>query len=1026
MANTRVYFLVDQSSSMWRETKAIRDILHNMTKANDPGESGIMYHFIVFSDDAECGPDISKIPVMCGSTNIFCAFQKLHSLVTLAIPQPEKVIVVFISDGADNFPDKCNAKLKDLGKLSIPSVLFTIGVNSNFPTGFVVDLLRPLYHQGSPGLNPVIPVQSLEDLDWAFAQLEGLIATRGETTGIPTEISDDSSAKDISIYVKAIYNASAVVCAQSGRSPKENYESLFECKARVSGACDILMKQVAVEKSDARRPKPLASTLLTAKLNTASKSLSTARDLLAKLNKLISETQKGILISDLSDSAKQELIGYSNRAGKFIVTASKYKGADFNTTKESLMRLLRNYTPSMADGELTDPINLCSQAEYFSDAAKVHKELIPHLHTLAGVLGLVSFIGRTITWKTPKPTDALQINPWLCEVAALPLIHPLMTTFDFFETFSGKFQAREEEVTGLMILSGHATSPGIFTHIQSYLVTENVSLYHPDARLATAGSVLLYILSTRDKVDDWVDDEFHRIETVCKWAGMNNTHWQEYLRGISGNDTYRSCLVSQSADLNPSFTCPGLTKYVLALWHLIYTDKCQFTLGELIDRFHALVFEFIGRCNSQRLVSGGLMLTDCFTCSFNTTPIEFLTTVPNTMALIKEATTVNDAQREFVKLMDYYWPFVNVEDIVPELTPDTSKARGMKYYQFSIDVIEKSFRLLARMSGYSDISDFTLSQEHIVEFINRAASVHSSITRSKMEFTGEIMPMSVYALSARNKVMGIFKRATNDMVPAFVKEVFTVRAAQQHKDCARVIPKEHMERFAKEFKKDIKKDWCVNDQGLSMIACCSPLCDHYLERLSLPDRCDFSERETCSDALVRHLNCTGGFIHGFHKCVALNVDNFVSEIVEKIEAGTCLNNPQREFAVTFPDNFTPEQVSTFRNYADYKRKHLGNMWGDMLKNVRENIAKSALEHKLGKSEFMEKAVGELKAEFHRTTWSYKHFRDTFMAKYGIETPEFDSDSEEGKKRNNRLHRKYGPDYRKYASDQDGYSDEDSE
>lgn len=983
MASTRVYFIVDQSSSMWKETKVIRELLHNMTKANDMAESGLDYHFIIFSDSAECGPDISKIPVMCGSTNIFCAFQKLHDLVALADPRPEKVIVVFISDGEDNHPDICKAKLTELGKLSVPSVLFTIGINSSFPTGLVVDILRPLYHQGSLALNPVIPVQATEDLDWAFTQLEGLIATRGETTGIPTEISEDSSSKDISIYVKAIYNASVVVCAQSGHTPKENYELLFECKAKISKACDILMKKVATEKIDSRKPKPLASALLSAKFNTASKTLSTSRDLVAKLNKMITETQKGILISDLSDSAKQELVGYSNRAGKFIVTASKYRGADFNTTKESIMRLLRNYVPSKADEELTDPINLCSQAEYFSDAAKVQKELIPHLHTLAGVMGLVSFIGRTITWKMPKPTDALQINPWLCEVGALPLIHPLMTTFDLFETFSGKFQARGEEVTGLMILGGHATSPGIFTHIQSYLVTENVALYHPEARLATAGSVLLYILSTREKVDDWVDDEFHRIETVCKWAGMNNNQWHEYVKGVSGNDTYRSCLVSQSADLKASFACPGLTKYILAIWLLVYTGERRFTLLELTERFHTLVFEFIGRCNGQRLKTGGLMLTDCFTCSFKTTPIEFLTTVPNTMALVKECTTISDAQREFTKLLDNFWPFVNMDDVVPELIPDVSKARGMKYYQFTLDVIEKSFQLLARMSGFSDISDFTLSPEHIVEFVNKATGVHSSISRSKVEFTGEVLPMSTYEFNARHKVMGIFKRATNDMAPAFIKEVFTVRATQQHKDMARVIPKEHMERFQSDYNRDIKKDWCVNEQGLSMIACCSPLCDHYLKRLSLSDRCDFSERVTCSDNLIRHLNCTGGLIHGFHKCVALNVDKDVSEIVQKIEAGTCLNNPQRNYPETYPDNFTPDQVSTFRNYADYKRKHLGNLWGEMLKTVRENIAKSALEHKLGKSEFMENAVGELQAELKSTTWHYRDFKKVFEAQYGF-------------------------------------------
>jgi hypothetical protein len=117
--------------------------------------------------------------------------------------------------------------------------------------------------------------------------------------------------------------------------------------------------------------------------------------------------------------------------------------------------------------------------------------------------------------------------------------------------------------------------------------------------------------------------------------------------------------------------------------------------------------------------------------------------------------------------------------------------------------------------------------------------------------------------------------------------------------------------------------------------------------------------------------------------VALNVNKDVPEIVQKIEAGTCLNNPMREFPDTLPDYFTPDQVSTFRSCADYKRKHLGSLWGDTLKTIRDNIVKSALAHKLGESEFMEKAVGELKAELTSTTWDYENFKATFLGLYYV-------------------------------------------
>jgi hypothetical protein len=141
------------------------------------------------------------------------------------------------------------------------------------------------------------------------------------------------------------------------------------------------------------------------------------------------------------------------------------------------------------------------------------------------------------------------------------------------------------------------------------------------------------------------------------------------------------------------------------------------------------------------------------------------------------------------------------------------------------------------------------------------------------------------------------------------------------------------------------------------------------------------ELKTCSSALIRHLNCTGGFIHGFHKCVALNVDKEVPEIVQKIEAGVCLNKPTRNFQEIISDDFTPDQVASFRSYVDYKRKHLGNLWGETLTKIRENIARSAFEHKLGESEFMEKAVGDLKTELTSTTWDYEDFKQTFLAQY---------------------------------------------
>ncbi len=110
------------------------------------------------------------------------AFQQLHTLVHRKA-LPDRIIVVFVSDGMDTMtiPKQLVVNLNILGSSqSTPTfsqsewarISFTVEMGKDFPTGLVIDVLRPLYHMGSASIQSVLPVSSPDDLHWVFGQLE--------------------------------------------------------------------------------------------------------------------------------------------------------------------------------------------------------------------------------------------------------------------------------------------------------------------------------------------------------------------------------------------------------------------------------------------------------------------------------------------------------------------------------------------------------------------------------------------------------------------------------------------------------------------------------------------------------------------------------------------------------------------------------------------------------------------------------------------------------------------------------------
>lgn len=109
--------------------------------------------YILFADIVARSKDMTPVKVGSG-TKIFPAFVELFSYIETTMPK--KLDIVFISDGADNYPGRCRRDFEthiDKLRTEFPEIeehrLFTIGVGPMFPCDLVRTLLdrqdRPIY-----------------------------------------------------------------------------------------------------------------------------------------------------------------------------------------------------------------------------------------------------------------------------------------------------------------------------------------------------------------------------------------------------------------------------------------------------------------------------------------------------------------------------------------------------------------------------------------------------------------------------------------------------------------------------------------------------------------------------------------------------------------------------------------------------------------------------------------------------------------------------------------------------------------
>lgn len=1015
---TQVFFIVDESGSMCDYSKPVREAVASIIHTNlDPV---LRFSVIAFSGTVDSAPDVDKLSKPSGGNTVIApAFKKMHSILH-ALPakhRPERVVIAFISDGQDDNPTKCVADLKALPALQYDSILLTIGVNPDFPTGLVVDVLRPKYHKGSFALPPVLPVRNHEDLSWAFGQLEAVMLTElAQGAPIPAKVDDTTSTRAMIQYVRAKYNECAIRCAESARTPQDNLELLNSTVARMHEVALLARARVIQEKAARSnidsgalgRVKPLLSNLLSSTVYNPKTCLTFALSIVQRLNAMIASASKGQLMSELSDDAKKELIGYAYTEGKHITVASKYRAANFFTTRQSLVRLLRSYSPKEADRLLPDPINLADQAEYFSDAREHLLELIPFTHTLPGILKVLPFVGRTLTFKEPLPVDALQVNEWLAEVVALPMVHRHMTTYDYYETFKESFSARGETVNGLMVLGGDPLSPGIFHHVQSMLLLKHPGLFVLTARLAVAASVLTFILCNHRGREGWMDLELQAVREVCaNYPPASLQDWHSYMEDLKSGEHHLRCLVPEAPRLPKHCKCPGLTKYLLALY-LTIAGGHRFTLEELKARHFALVTEFLARCKVHfydhfhnlaltfgkeelEFIEGGGLLP----------PSTFLETVwafaegPSPtlgQQLLQSCISYHEARDQFTARVEERLRASSREDILAGTTFHAAKLFELTHYQLSLHRIGTAFAHLGGMSldGGADLApEFTLSKPQLIRALHTVQTVRSAYDRSVAPAPIEPMPRGELESMLGSHFQGKYRAAVMGRLDAFVKTRFEAFHSFIHAGLARPIPQPYVERFREEFGLDIGVDWAVGAGGLSTLACCLPNCPHFMELLETPRPSSrtLAERSASSGRhpapvvcrkLRLHLSQSGApAIPGFHKTVSAFQNLSPEHVAAKITCGECLGAPHPTSGDMAQRSLLLHRGGTASDLEALKSRQEEAGRECMLSALQRAVSELSLDDPTT----LAQRVSTLQGQLASPPWPYDDFRALFVAKY---------------------------------------------
>ena len=330
-----VIVVIDYSDSMRAFSGAIYDGCAALKRKNPCADTA--YHFIGFSNDIRESADIYALHGMRGSTCIAPAFKTIHKLL-FENGTPDQIDVLFISDGQDDNMRTCVESLSRLKEIPCRSRLFCVGVRAGFPTALVTEDLYPKFGKDSdPSAPPVIPLESIDEVDWVFEQLADLLsADKAPPPPKLEDFTDASTPEELCQGAKRAYNACMHGCLFGKRVAE--MKALKDCSSILERIYGVAARQVRAAKLSGgtltKRLQVLPSMLFArerearaAAMVSPSVAAKTAMELRAKVQECINLVERNTFLAQLDNDTKRRIAGFAGRFDFYYLTLVCLKNA---------------------------------------------------------------------------------------------------------------------------------------------------------------------------------------------------------------------------------------------------------------------------------------------------------------------------------------------------------------------------------------------------------------------------------------------------------------------------------------------------------------------------------------------------------------------------------------------------------------------------------------------------------------------------------------------------------------------------
>ena len=418
-----------------------------------------------------------------------------------------------------------------------------------------------------------------------------------------------------------------------------------------------------------------------------------------------------------------------------------------------------------------------------------------------------------------------------------------------------------ETINHLLILPGSvgkSLRAGWMHQAATYLALRNETLYYPDAWMATMAATVTYLLSQPDAASaGWIQTELGMVQRSFKavYHNENASRFYMYMALLSSPEDYRQTLVPSGDWLPTGISCPHLTKHVFAMWLLIADMRVKFTKETLIERHCSFLVEFFNRAKVglEWKKQPPLIHENDWTDENVPIPADPMACSPYLATALSAYGKALDEALRSVKAVDVLAP--------PEL--DMAAVMSARHFQFGVESIGRTFATLARLCGVVDYDpDFLANSPLRLARLLRIAAMGDNLSRSATYPGAPLSEPGFFQLGSQ-KALKEFKEAVAESGRSRFKFKFELRMFHTHQGPAKTIPATHVETFKARWGVDLGAKLCIRKCGLSAVACTSPNCPYFLQRL---DAADPTAKDGAGSKLRLHIGSVS-IVPGLHRAV---------------------------------------------------------------------------------------------------------------------------------------------------------------